>query len=1116
MRVELRTFAAMMVFLLASAWPAAAQTTFATITGAVTDSSGGVIPGAEVAATNVETSIATKTTTNREGVYTVTQLREGPYMLSITAPGLREFIVTNILLVTRDVRRIDAKLEVGVLSEAVQVTGGATPIELETPRVSDVRTAEQLRTLPLNDPGVWSFLAVTPTLSLRAGTYSFAGSKYNQSQFAIDGTSMSDGVGESPVGPLANYIESFKEVKIDLANNSAEFPSLGQVTIISKSGANRFSGSLFDYYQGPSFRARNPFSGQRQAGWVHFPGVAAGGPVVIPKVYNGHARTFWFVSAETVDGSNTSVDLNPTVPIEPWRRGDFSALGRPIRNPFTGEVYADGRIPVAALNPVAVKLQDRFFPLPNSGNTAVLQTNNFRQTLEIDRAKPYYWTARIDHDFDPANRLFGRFTLSESTNPVWEGNLPTFGVRDQLRQTRALTLSYTRILGSSLVSEFRGGYTYNNNPISGPVRGLELADSLGLRGLAPGLPDISGVLKVSFPGSGLTGLSQVDWTNPGFLNRIYQLQNQTTWQRGTHTVKGGAEIRRIDNDESVASPNLFGALDFTGRFTAVPGIAASGNPYADFLFGVPNTASRAFPPIAAQRRRWTYDFFAQDDWKVTRNLTLNLGLRYDLHPGWFERNDRQAIFDITSGRIVVPDGGRDDVSPLMPTGYVDVVSASSVGLPARTLLRTDRNNFAPRIGVAYRPFGGARTVLRGGYGLYYDMTPIDLQAARAPFVLSETPFTNPTVPVVVLPTVFPTGGTSGPAAIGLPLAVNPDIRIPYTHQFNVTVEHERWNTGFRVSYIATLGRAMWYERDANAPVADGRLYIEKPRPFPQFPDITYADNGGSHDYHGVTVEAERRFSQGLFFQVAYTAARDLGDTGGNAPNGGIYTTPIENPFDLARERGPDVATPRHRVTSAVMYELPFGHERRWLANAPGAVDAALGGWELSLVSYLQTGGYLTPTISVPDPTGTRFTNTATRPVVSIRPDLLNDPNLDGQTVPGGTPITAFPWYDITAFAAPPIGRFGTAGRGVIEGPGLNLWHFGVHKRFRLADRAAGPALRVELTTTNLFNTPQWANPNLNVTPTNVSAGRVTGVGGSAGFIQQAGMRSMRLGIRAEW
>ena len=199
-----------------------------------------------------------------------------------------------------------------------------------------------------------------------------------------------------------------------------------------------------------------------------------------------------------------------------------------------------------------------------------------------------------------------------------------------------------------------------------------------------------------------------------------------------------------------------------------------------------------------------------------------------------------------------------------------------------------------------------------------------------------------------------------------------------------------------------------------------------------------------------------------------------------------------------------------------MYELPFGRERRWLASAPGAVDAALGGWELSLVSYQQTGGYLTPTISVPDPTGTRFTTAATRPVVSLRPDQLGDPNLADPTAPAGSPTTAFPWYDITAFGAPPIGRFGTAGRGVIEGPGLNLWHLGVHKRFRLTDAPAGPTLRIEMTTTNVFNAPQWSNPNLNVTPTNVSAGRVTAVGGPAGFIQQAGMRAMRLGARLAW
>jgi hypothetical protein len=221
-----------------------AQTTFATITGTVTDSSGAVIRGAAVTATHIETAVATKTTTNDDGVYTVPQLREGPYLLSISAPGFREFLATDVLLVTRDVRRIDATLQAGGFEDAVKVTAGSAPIELETARVSDVRTAAQLRALPLNDPGVYSTLAITPMMSFRGGTYTFAGSKYNQSQFAIDGTSMSDGVGETPIGPLANYIESFKEVKIDLASNSAESASLGQVTIVSKSGTNRFSGAV--------------------------------------------------------------------------------------------------------------------------------------------------------------------------------------------------------------------------------------------------------------------------------------------------------------------------------------------------------------------------------------------------------------------------------------------------------------------------------------------------------------------------------------------------------------------------------------------------------------------------------------------------------------------------------------------------------------------------------------------------------------------------------------------------------------------------------------------------------------------------------------------------------
>jgi hypothetical protein len=293
---------------------------------------------------------------------------------------------------------------------------------------------------------------------------------------------------------------------------------------------------------------------------------------------------------------------------------------------------------------------------------------------------------------------------------------------------------------------------------------------------------------------------------------------------------------------------------------------------------------------------------------------------------------------------------------------------------------------------------------------------------------------------------------------------------------------------------------MWYERDINAPQPDARLYIDKPRPFPKYPQILYVDNGARHDYRAFTLEAERRLNDGLFVQVAYTAARDRGNTT-------EWFNPIENPFDLDRDMGRDQATPRHRVTSMVMYDLPFGRDRKWLSGAPRAVDLALGGWQVSAVAYQQTGVFLTPTVSVPDPTGTRFTAGANRPVVTIRPDQLSDPALSDPTIDA--------WFNRFAFGAPPIGRFGTGERGAIEGPGLNVWHLGVNKTFKVGDAANAPRVRIEATTTNLFNTPQWGNPNTNVTSTNATAATIRTTGGPT-TLQQAGARTMRLGLRVEW
>ncbi|HKC85957.1 MAG TPA: TonB-dependent receptor [Blastocatellia bacterium] len=1078
-----------------------AQTTYATITGTVTDANGAILPGVRISVRSMETNISSETVSNEEGVYTITQLREGTYTLSARASGFREFIAKDILLVARDVRRLDINLALGEMKETVQVSAGATLIETETPRIGDTRTANELKTLPLNTRGIWAYLSLSPMIVQRAGgsTISFAGSRSNQSQWSIDGTTMSDGVNETQIGPLANFIESFKEVKIDLANNSSEFGTLGFVTLISKSGDNDFHGSVFDYYTSPILRTRNPFATQRSGGVNHNIGFSASGPIYLPKLYNGKDRTFWFISAETTTGSQATSNLNSSVPLEAWRRGDFSALGIQLRNPFTNEVYPDGKLPPTLINPVAKKIQDRFYPLPNFGDVNAFTSGNFRLTVPRPFNTPKYLVGRFDQKFGSKDTVYARYTVHQQVVADWEGDLPSFGPRRQFRRNKALTVSYGHTFSPTLLNEFRFGHTFNNNPLEGPLNGLEVVKDLGIQGLAPDLPNIGGVFRVNFSGIGLTGLSQINWTRPGFLNKIRQLQDQVSYFRGKHSFKMGAEIRKVRWDSAGAGNSLFGNVTFGNTYTRVPGVSNSGHPYADFLLGVPTSASREFPPLLIERSRWMYEFFFQDDWKITPRLTVNLGLRYEYHPVWQEDKGLQASFDIRSGKIAVADAGFSKISPLVPPGYVEIVKASSLGLPSWTLVRTDKNNFAPRTGIAYRLSN--HTVARAGFGIYYDTTPINPSAGGVPFRIGEPGFTNTTpTPTLVLPQAFPATGTGGPSTISLPAAINPDLQLPYSQQWNLTVEHQRWNTGFRLSYVGANTRQMRYDFNINAPAIDDRLYINKPRRFPSYPGISYFDNGANHNYHALSLEAERKLAQGLYYQTSYTWARDVGD----ATEGSI-----ENPFDRGRERAVDQSIPTHRFNNAVIYELPIGPGRKWLSDAPRALELAIGGWQISAITYFQTGMFLTPTISIPDPTGTVFTTSANRPLVTIRPDQLRNPNLSNPTIDR--------WFDPSAFAAAPIGRFGTSARGAIIGPGTNVWHVGFHKYVTFKDNPRIPKFRVELTSTNFFNHPNWANPDTNLSNAG-SVATIRGVGGpnTASTGDQAGQRSLRLGLRIEW
>jgi outer membrane receptor protein involved in Fe transport len=249
--------------------------------------------------------------------------------------------------------------------------------------------------------------------------------------------------------------------------------------------------------------------------------------------------------------------------------------------------------------------------------------------------------------------------------------LPAIGQRWQTRDTNSTNLSYTYTIRTNLLFESRWGYAYNDNPRHGPLMGLEVVKELGLTGLSPNLPDVNGVFQVSFSQLGITGISQTQWRHPGFLNHAQQFQEHLSWFRGRHNFKAGLIAGRTKYEDWQMPTNLFGAATFSNRFT--------NHPYADFLLGIPTSSSRAAANLFINRVRWNWDFFVTDEWKVRQNLTVNIGLRYELHPAWVEGQGQQALFDVDSGKIVVPDGSVSKVSPLLPRGYVDIVEASSLG-----------------------------------------------------------------------------------------------------------------------------------------------------------------------------------------------------------------------------------------------------------------------------------------------------------------------------------------------------------------------------------------------------------------------------------------------------
>ncbi|MBI3697147.1 MAG: TonB-dependent receptor [Acidobacteria bacterium] len=1061
--------------------PGAAQTFLGSIGGTVRDATGALVAGADVKLSEVATGIQRTAASNEEGNYYFPSLPPGAYTVAVSRSGFKEVRSSPITLTTQQTARFDATLEVGDISQRIEVAAVASTVNTENAQVGDVRPRQDLLNLPMNTRATHSFLYLT---SSNYEGRSIGGLRGNNLNYTIDGvTSNAAAWGGSASPMLEAALESVQEVKVMGSNNAAEYPDVATMYVTTRSGTNQLHGSAVFDSSNNAFNARNFFAPTKPKGPTrHEYGGSLGGPVVLPKLYNGRDRTFFFF---TWEGQQFPGQFSATanVPTAKMRAGDFSDLlpGTVVRDPTTGQPFPGNLLPASRLSAVSRNIQgyENFIPPPNFGPPAAF-SGNYRD-LRPSKTHNNRYTVRLDHQLRPADSLSARVNLRQTPLPgLYDGDLPAFR-RNQYRNERNAYLSETHLFSPTLVNEFRVGFARDHSRLEGIHRGAEVADKWGLQGLnlsnKGGLAGVPRVYFVNF--SGLYEYGTYFWVQESF-----DIINNLTWSKGKHIFKGGVFLRRSRINISDYGENDFGRMQFDGF--------ASGFDYGDFLLGIPHTSSRYERAQPRYNRYIESGFFLQDDWRATAKLTLNLGLRYEYFTPPVDKYDMRFAFDYRTGNLVVPNEQvlRTLVNPLFPKN-IPIVTAQSAGFPSRSLLHGDHNNFGPRVGFAYRPFSNNRTVVRGGYGIYYSrLTWTQMDGFSGGPFRSDENFLNTItggVPSFQFPRPFTAAGTVPTQSVD---ALVPNPRTPYTQQWSLTAERELGaSIVARIGYRGFRINQLIFGGDINKPFPSSDPAQRNFYRYPNFFRVTALQNGGIQKMHALDVQVERKFTQGLTFQSGWTWAKDLSDTPGTEEGG--Y---IENPFDRRAEMANLDLVNRHRFVSSALYELPFGTGKRFGAQLPAAIRQTLGNWQISGILIFHSGQFLTPSFSGSDPSNTRTTGG--------RPDRVGDWKLANASIDQ--------WFNAAAFAAPPVGRFGNSARGVIVGPGVANFDFGLFKYFRIRE---GARLQLRMTATNFFNHPNFGNPVTNISARTV--GTIRSLRGGDGALS-AGARTIRLGARIDF
>jgi len=1028
--------------------PVAAQSPLGAVTGLAADPSGAPVPEARIVLENTATGVRQETRTNSSGNYVLANLPPGPYRLSAEAQGFRRFEASELEVAAYRTVRQDVRFDLASTATEVTVTAAASPVvQSETPSVGSQLNSRLILEMPTNLRSVYNNagdsglianlmpLAVPGVVQMGNGAYWMTpGAGPNGLRLKVDGVDTTFGNFGSPDPVSQPSMESVEEFTANIAGNRAEFSGLGTVTTVTKTGTNDLHGSLFWFARNAALDARNPFLASRAHQNIHNAGWTLSGPI-------RRNRTFFHHTMDFTNGVR-GYTFTSNVPTLALRRGEFPGA---VRDPLANNApFADNRIPASRIAPEAARAQDLLYPLPNFG-PETLTVGNYRAAFNGPETHTLL-EGRIDHNFSDVQSGFLRYQYKNSDYDIPGARSPlppaTAGTSNNVRKMHMAVAGHSWTLSPAMFNEFRAGLVHLESSSSADVRGQDLLDRIGIRGLPP-RPGAPGVPR--FVVAGLSNFTQI-LLNP-VIDGHFQLSNNLTRVQGRHTVKAGVEyIRWFVNRHVTSNPALFGDFNFTNRF--------SGQPYGDFLLGLPTTVAR-IDPWAAQYFRWNdLSFFVQDDWKIHPRFSLNYGVRYEYNGPPYARDDNFYNFNTANGAVTLASAAaRRLVSPFYPAS-LPVETAQDAGFN-RTLRRADRNNWAPRLGFSWRADDQGRTVVRGGAGIYYghfSVAALGNQVA-GPFAVSTTSNNAITAgqPLFTLANPFAVPGSAGTLNVN---GLTPDLRNMYSLQYTLTVERElARNLGVRLSYIGTKGTQLPYMRNINQPLASTQPFAQARRPYPIYNNVIFAENGANNSYQGLQAGVLKRYSRGLQLQSAWIWARQLSEV--DDTNNAELNTQIEDAYDRRRDRANVYSVPRHQWQNQALWDIPFGR------------GPIFGGWQLNFLLNLSTGHWLNPQFTGPDPSNTN--------TFGGRPDVVG---------PLSYPKTLAAWFDRTAFAVPPSnsGRFGNAGRNIIEGPGYIVFNSGLMKRFPMPRESQ---LELGASFTNILNHFNYGQPNMTV---NVAAG----------------------------